>query len=125
MSRFLAVQLQDIRPQRLDDIFERRIVGIDGERHLYRPTLGLLAEFARHLQAEMPRRWRKEHEAHHVRTSLQRDVERLARGQAADFDKQGHGLSGSRFSVAGNRSNLARRGGFYNVAPCLSRPAGP
>ena len=92
---FLAVQLQNVRPQRLDDVLERRVVGIDRQRHLDGAALGLPAEFARGLEAEMPRRRRKEHEAHHVGAGLERDVERLARGQAADFDEQGHGLSGA------------------------------
>ena len=54
----------------------------------------LLAEVARHFEAQMPGRGRKEHEAHHVRASIQRDVERLARGQAANLDEQGHGSFG-------------------------------
>ena len=54
-------------------------------------AFGLPAEIARRLQAEMTGRGRKEHESHHVRAGLQRDVERLARGQAANFDDQGHG----------------------------------
>src|SRR5689334_17339104 len=37
-------------------------------------------------------RRRKEHETHHVRASRQRRVERLARGQATDFDEQAHEL---------------------------------
>ena len=48
---------------------------------------------ARGLKIKMPRRRRKEHEAHHVRAGIQRDVERLARGQAANFDDQGHGAT--------------------------------
>jgi hypothetical protein len=43
----------------------------------------------------MPGRGRKEHESHHVGTGLQRDVKRLARRQAADFDDQGHGFQGT------------------------------
>ena len=69
---FLAVQLQEIRPQRLDDVFERRVVGIDRQRHLGGAALGLPAEFARGLEAEMARRRRKEHEAHHVGARLER-----------------------------------------------------
>ena len=88
---FLAVQLQDVRLQRLDDVVERRVVGIDRERDLERAALRLPAEIARRLQAEMPGRRRKEHEPDHVGARVERRVERLARGQAADFDEQGHG----------------------------------
>ena len=91
------MQLQEIRPQGLDDVFQRRVVGIDRQRHLGGAALGLPAEFARGLEAEMARRRGKEHEAHHVGARLERYVERLARGQAANFDEQGHGLSGTDF----------------------------
>ena len=33
-TRFVAVQLQDVGLQRLDDTFERGVVGIDGQRDL-------------------------------------------------------------------------------------------
>ena len=46
---------------------------------------------ARASQSDMPRRRRKEHEPDHVGAGLQRRVERLARGQAANLDEQGHG----------------------------------
>ena len=118
------MQLQNVRPQRLDDIFERRVVGVDGQRHLDRAAFDLLAQFARGLERKMPRRRRKEHKADHVRAGLQRDVERLARGQATNFDNQGHGLSGAGSSRQ-NRVGNELTGGFYNVAPCLSRPAAP
>jgi hypothetical protein len=45
----------------------------------------------------MARRRGKEHEAHHVGARLERYLERLARGQTANFDEQGHGLSGTDF----------------------------
>src|ERR1019366_4136868 len=72
----------------------------------------------------MPRRWRKEHKSHHVRAGIQRDVERLARGQAANFDDQGHV---SRYGLGRRRqTEKARRWApFYTVAPCLSRPPDP
>ena len=88
-------------------------------------ALGLLAELARGLEAEMPRRRRKEHEAHHVRAGLQRDVERLARGQAANFDDQGHGFKARVRAATTGRKRRCGWGGFYNVAPCLSRPPAP
>src|SRR6202022_4498906 len=70
----------------------------------------------------MSRRRRKEHESHHVRAGIQRDVERLARGQAANFDEQGHV---SRHGLGRRRQAGKRWAAFYNVAPCLSRPLGP
>src|SRR5258708_39185240 len=51
----------------------------------------MLSEVARDLEAEMPRRRRKKYKSHQIRAGIQRDVERLARGQAANFDDQGHG----------------------------------
>src|SRR6266851_4862678 len=70
----------------------------------------------------MPRRRRKEHESDHVRAGFQRDIERLARGQAANFDDQGHV---SRHGLERQRLAGKRWAAFYNVAPCLSRPPGP
>ena len=67
---------------------------------------------------EMPRRRRKEHEAHHVGAGLQRDVERLARGQAANFDDQGHGFE-ARFG-ADRTPDLNRADGAGSTT---SRPA--
>ena len=121
---FLAVQLQHVRLQRLDDIGERRVVGIDGQRDLGGAALGLPAEFARRLEAEMPRRRRKEHESHHVRAGLQRDVERLARGQAANFDDQGHGLS-RRGSRRDRRVETELTGRVLQRRALLVSPGGP
>src|SRR5438105_3446772 len=66
-----------------------------------------------------PGRGRKEHEPHHIRAGIQRDVERLARGQAANFDDQGHvqGTGWSRKSDTIGRV-LQRRA-------LLVSPAGP
>jgi len=91
----VAVQLQQIGLQGFNNTFQRRIVGIDRERHLQRTLLYRLAEVARRLKGKMARRRRKEHEPDHVRASIQRDVERLARGQAANLDDQGHGFKGN------------------------------
>ena len=88
--RFLAVQLQNVRLQRLDDLGEHDVVGIDRERHFLRAALDLPAEIPRRREIQVPRRRRKKYESHHVRAGVQRRVERLARGQAANFDDQGH-----------------------------------
>src|SRR6266852_3252794 len=84
------MQLQDVGLQGLDDVAERCIVGIDREGYFYGAALYPAAKLARRLQAQMPGRRRKEHESHHVGAGIQRDVKRLARGQAANFDDQGH-----------------------------------
>jgi hypothetical protein len=82
----MAVQLQNVGLQRRDDAFERRVVGVHGQRDLDRALLHMLAQLARGLQREVARRRRKEHEADHVGAGLERSVERLPRGQATDFD---------------------------------------
>jgi hypothetical protein len=89
----MAVQLQDARLQRFDNAGERRIVGIDGQRDPGRALTGQLAKHTRHFQRDVPRRRWKEHEANHIGASIQRGAERLARGQATDFDSQRHGLA--------------------------------
>ena len=53
------------------------VVGVDRERDLLRPAAHARAQRARRLEADMARRRRKEHEADHVGTGLERDVERL------------------------------------------------
>src|SRR5204862_4520053 len=88
-------------------------------------SLDLSAKVARGLEREMPRRRRKEDESHHVRAGVERDVERLARGQAADFDEQRHGFFEFTGPVARTDRKRHRLGGFYNVALCLSRPEPP
>ena len=75
---FPAVKLQNIRPQGLDDVGERRVVGIDRERHLDGAASGPLAEIARGLKADMTGRGRKEHESNHVGAGLQRGIQGLA-----------------------------------------------
>ena len=87
--------------------------------------LDLLAEVARRLEAEMPRRRRKEHEPHHVRAGLQRDVERLARGQAANFDDQGHGFRARVRAATAGRKGGATVGGVLQRRALLVSPAGP
>ena len=90
VRRLLAVQLQHVGLQRLDDCLERRVVGVDRERDLLRAPAHALAERARGLVAEIARRRREEHEADHVGARVERYVERLGRLQAADFDHNGH-----------------------------------
>src|SRR6202035_2766143 len=88
---------------------ERGVVGIDGQRDLHSAAPDLLAERARGFEAEVPRRRRKEHESYHVSASVERRAERLARGQTADFDKQGHELLVPRISRYPTGRVLQRR----------------
>jgi hypothetical protein len=86
------MQLQQIRPQGLDNSAQRRVVGVDGQGDLARPASHLRAEFSRARKLKMPRRRWKEYEAHHIGAGLQSSVKRLNGGQAAYLDDQGHGL---------------------------------
>ena len=120
----LAVQLQHIRPQRLDDIVERRIIGIDRERDLDGAALDLLAEFARNLETEMARRRRKEHEPtmSAPASSATSSVSRVDRPQILTIRDM---VSERVFRPRIGRNRGSVRAAFYNVAPCLSRPAAP
>src|SRR5258705_9207510 len=126
---FPAMQLQYVRLQRLDDVGECRIVGIDGERDFYGTAPYMFSKVARGLKTQMSRRRRKEHEPHHVGARIHRDVERLWRGQAATFDDQGHG---SKHGWGGDRRRKSNALGARSTTshpaclacwPHISRPA--
>src|SRR6202035_5871490 len=87
---FGAVQLQHVRLQSLDRRVEQRIVGVDGQRDLLRALEHARGKRVRVLECQVPRRWRKEHEAHHVGARLERDIEGLRCREAADFDDDRH-----------------------------------
>src|SRR6185437_5469347 len=89
-NALVPVQLQDVGPQRPHDVRKGGIVGIHRQRDLFGAAAHLSAEFARGVERKMPRRRREEHETHHVSARTERRIERLARGQAAYFDQQGH-----------------------------------
>ena len=72
----------------------------------------------------MPGRRRKEHEPHHVRAGIQRDVERLARGQAANFDDQGH-VSGHGLGWRQDAERRCAVGRVLQRRALLVSPAGP
>jgi len=76
---FCAVQLQNVRPQSLDDGLQKRCIGINGERHFLRAIAHLASERTRHVEFQMPRRWRKKHESHHVGAGIQRRIQCLGR----------------------------------------------
>ncbi len=97
-------------------------IGIHRQRHLQRAPLHLAAEVASGLQRDVPRRRRKEHEPHHVGARVERRIKRLARGQAADFDEQGHD-SGCWFEARGSRQIAAGKPGFRCGASTTSRAA--
>ena len=73
------MQLEHIRLQRLDDVRERGVVGVNRERDFCRAALCLQAELTRTRETQMAGRWPKEHETSHVRASIQRSLERLGR----------------------------------------------
>ena len=56
---FLAVQLQEVRTQRLDAVLQRRVIGVDRHRDLVRPPFDTRAEFAGDAEAQVPRRRRE------------------------------------------------------------------
>ncbi len=86
----LAVKLQHIGMQRLDDIGQHRVIGIDDERNLFGAVFDAASERVRGVQRNVARAWRKEHEAHHVGARVERGIEGLGRGEAADLNKGGH-----------------------------------
>ena len=73
---------------------------------------------ARRLEADMPRRRRKEHEADQVGAGVERDVDRVRRHQAANLDLYGH-FRGSLAAV------LARPEVFVLPVSSLIRRANP
>ena len=81
------MKLQQIGMQHVDDVGQRRIVGIDRERDLLGAVFHPAPEVARRMQRDIARARRKEHEADHVGAGIERGVERVGRGQAADFDQ--------------------------------------
>ena len=90
LRRLGAVQLQHVRTQRLDDLAQHLVTGIDGERDLARPALHPLAQRARRPIAEIARRGCKEDKADLIGPCIQRRVQRLGSPQAADFHQKGH-----------------------------------
>ena len=117
------MQLQYVGLQHLDDVSERRIVGIDRECDFYGTALYMFSKIPRGLETQMPRRRRKEHKSHHVGAGIQRDVERLGRGQAANFNDQGHG---SKHGWGGDRRQKKMRlGRVLQRRALLVSPTGP
>ena len=81
---------QQVWRERLDDLLEQRILGIDRQRDLARATANAPAERACRSGLDIARRRRKEDEADEIRPRIERHVERLVRFQPADFDRQTH-----------------------------------
>ena len=90
LRRLASVQLQHIGLERLDAGRQPVVVGIDRQRHLLGPAVHALAQQPRRLEADVPRRRRKEHEADKVGAGIERDVDRVGRHQAANLDLDGH-----------------------------------
>src|SRR5439155_21856508 len=83
----VAVKLQHVGLERLDNACEQRVVGIDGDRDLARPPLHAARKRARLIERHVARaRW-EEDEANHVGARRERDIKRLGGGKAADFDR--------------------------------------
>ena len=94
--RLLAVQLQHVGLERLDDLRASSASSASTESATFsaRPCTRA-PRAARGLEAEIARRRRKEHEADHVGAGIERGVEGLGGLQAADFDQKGHDGAGS------------------------------
>ena len=92
------MELQHVGLQRLHDGVERRIVGIDAERDLAGAPFDARGKLACHVECEMARRRRKEHEADEVGSRRERRIERVGRAEAANLHQDGHeaGSSGCR-----------------------------
>ena len=86
-GRLLAVKLEQVGLQHVDDAGQQRVVGIDRERDLLGAVFHAAAEVARRVQRHIARARREEHEADHVGAGIERGIERVGRGQAADFDQ--------------------------------------
>src|ERR1700679_3478918 len=90
---FLAMKLQHVRLQRLDERVEKRVVDTDRERPLSRPPAYLSAERPRDLERHISRRRREKDKAHHVGAAFNRRVNRFGCRQATDFYRKRHLIS--------------------------------
>ena len=101
LRRLLAVQLEHVglqrrrRCRRASRRPHRRCSATFSARPFTRA-----AELARRMKRHVARPRRKEHEAHHVGAGIERGVERVGRGQAADFDESSHLTFATRRSSA-------------------------
>ena len=77
----------ELAPAGVDDASQRVVGRVDGERDLPGAAAHALAEPARLLHSDMARRRLEKDEAHHVGAGVERRVEGVRGGQAADFDE--------------------------------------
>jgi len=84
------VQLQQIGLETLDARCQFIVSGVDGKRHLLRPSADTLAKRARGLRTDVTGRGRKEDKADKIRPGLERHIERLEALKPADLDQNGH-----------------------------------
>ena len=84
------MELQQVGPEGFDARCKLLVAGIDGKRNLLRPAPHPFAERMGNLKAHMSRRGREKDEADQICARRERDIERLWRLQAADFDQDGH-----------------------------------
>ena len=91
VGRLLAVQLQHVGLERLDDVAQQvSSLALTVSATLAARPRDPRAQHARGLQAEVARAGREEHEADQVGAGFQRRIERFRGLQAADFDGQRH-----------------------------------
>lgn len=84
------MQLEHVRLERCNNVEQRVIVGIDGERDLADAALDPLAERAGSLQSQVTRTRRKKDETNQIGPGIKRHIKRLRSFQATDFDRQRH-----------------------------------
>src|SRR4029078_7928203 len=87
---FVAVQLQHVRIERVDDVEQHLIVRIDCERDLDGAAVHTLTERACSLKADVTRARGKEYEANEVGPGIERYIKRLRGLKPANFDRQRH-----------------------------------
>ena len=107
LRRFVAVKLEQIGAQHLNDVGKRCVIGVHGERDLLGAAVDARTQFARRMERHVAWAWRKEHKAHHVGARIERDIEGFGRRKAADFDQNRHG--GGVLARFRPRSNSARK----------------
>ena len=90
LRRFTAVKLKHVRFEGRNDVKQRVIIGVDGERDFSGAPVNALAERARCLKPEIARAGREEHETNQIGTGINRYIKRLRGPEAADFDQQWH-----------------------------------
>ena len=82
----MAVQLQKVRLECVDDARELGVIRIDRERNLAHLSAYELRQALRGRKIHMARRRSKEHKTNHVGAALERSVEGVRSPQSTDFN---------------------------------------